>query len=129
MCIRDRSLFTEAPSTVANVKITSVQLGGPQLGCGSVSAPAKGGEKPQLAKAFKMLIPIAKVWQNIGILLELRDQDLKSIDADGDSDINHLREMLRVWLGRVDPPPSWRALAEAVEPFDTQVAAKMMSQC
>ena len=124
------SLFTGAPSTVANVKVTSVQLRGPQLlGCGSVSAPAKGGEKPQLAKAFKMLIPIAKEWQNIGILLELRDQDLQSIDADGDSDINHLREMLRVWLSHVDPPPSWGALAEAVEPFDTQVAAKVMSQC
>ena len=121
------SLFTEAPSTVANVKITSVQLGGPQLGCGSVSAPAKGGEKPQLAKAFKMLIPIAKEWQNIGILLGLKHQDLKSIDTDGDSDINHLREMLILWLSSVDRPPwpSWEALAEAVELFDTQIAAKI----
>ena len=122
------SLFTGVPSTIGNVKVTSVQLGGLQ-GCCSISTPAKGGKKPHLAKAFKMLILVAKEWQNIGILLELSDQDLKSIDADGDNDINHLREMLRVWLSHVDPPPSWGALAEAVEPFDTQVAAKVMSQC
>ena len=76
-----------------------------------------------------MLIPIAKEWQNIGILLELSDQDLKSIDTDGDNDINHLREMLRLWLSHVDPPPSWRALAEATEPFNTQVADKIWSWC
>ena len=76
-----------------------------------------------------MLIPIAEKWQNIGILLELSDQDLTSIDADGDSDIDHLRVMLRLWLSHVDPPPSWGVLAEAVEPFDTHIAAKIVDVC
>ena len=76
-----------------------------------------------------MLIPIAKEWQNIGILLAISDQDLKSIDADGDSDINHLREMLRLWLSHDDPPPSWEALAEATELFNTQVADKIRAWC
>ena len=85
-------------------------------------------DRPQLSKAFKPLIPIAKEWQNIGVLLDLSDQDLKSITADGDSDIDHLREMLRLWLSQVDPPPSWKALSEAVEPFDSQIATKIKSQ-
>ena len=85
-------------------------------------------DRPQLAKAFKLLIPIAKEWQNMGILLELNDQDLKSIVADGDGDINHLREMLRLWLSQVDPPPSWEALHEAVKQFDSQIATKIKSQ-
>ena len=93
------------------------------------STTVAADERPQLAKAFKMLIPIAKEWQNIGILLELSDQDLKSIDADGDSDINHLREMLRLWLSHNDPSPSWGALAEATEPFNTQVADKIRAWC
>ena len=86
-------------------------------------------ETPQLAEAFKVLIPVAKEWQNIGVLLELSDQDLKSIDADGDNDITHLREMLRLWLSHVDHPPSWGALAEATEPFDTQIADKLRAWC
>ena len=76
-----------------------------------------------------LLIPIAKEWQNIGILLGLKHQDLKSIDADGDSDINHLREMLILWLSHVDLSPSWEGLSEAVELFDTQIAAKIKLQC
>ena len=107
MCIRDRS-----------------QDGGDR---GGPATTVAADERPQLAKAFKMLIPIAKEWQNIGILLGLKHQDLKSIDTDGDSDINHLREMLILWLSSVDRPPwpSWEALAEAVELFDTQIAAKI----
>ena len=95
-------------------------------GAGQAPAAAVAAGRPQLSKAFKMLIPIAKEWQNIGVLLELTDQDLKSIAADGDNDINHLREMLRLWLSQVDPPPSWEALSEAVEPFDPLIAAKLL---
>ena len=94
----------------------------------SAAAAFVATERPQLAKVFKLLIPIAKEWQNIGVLLELANQDLKSIAADGDSDNTHLREMLILWLSQVDPPPSWEALAEAVEPFDSQIATKIKSQ-
>ena len=96
-------------------------------GVGQGPAATVAAGKPQLPKAFKTLIPIAREWQNIGVLLELTDQDLKSIAAKDDSDVNHLREMLRLWLSQVDPPSSWEALSEAVEPFDSQVAAKIKS--
>ena len=95
-------------------------------GAGQAPVAAVAAGRPQLSKAFKMLIPIAKEWQNIGVLLELTDQDLKSIAADGDSDINHLREMLRLWLNQVYSPPSWKALSEAVEPFDPLIATKLL---
>ena len=109
------------PFKTSGVKVqsgVSGERGGP-------ATTVAADERPQLAEAFKMLIPIAKEWQNIGVLLKLSDQDLKSIDTDGDSDINHLREMLRLWLSCVDRPPSWGTLAEAVELFDAEVAAKI----
>ena len=95
--------------------------------------PATGDDKEQkaqlLAKSFKMLIPIAKEWQNIGTLLELSQEELDSISTRCVGDINQLREMLRLWLSHIDNPSSlWKTLAEAVEPFNTQIAAKIVKE-
>ena len=81
-----------------------------------------------MAKAFKLLIPIAEEWQNVGTLLELKDDALTSIAAAGKKDTDRLREMLKLWLGQEDPVPSWEALTEAVEPFSGEVVAKVKSQ-
>ena len=82
-----------------------------------------------MAKAFKLLIPIAEEWQNIGTLLELEDEALTSIAAVNNKNNDRLREMLKLWLSQEDPVPSWEALAEAVEPFSDQVATKVKSLC
>ena len=76
-----------------------------------------------------MLIPIAKEWQNIGTLLLLSQEELKSISTSCVGDINQLREMLGLWLRHVDNPSSlWKTLAEAVEPFNSQIAAKVVKE-
>ena len=104
------------PFKTSGVKVQSgVSQHGGDRGGPATCTTVVADERPQLAKAFKMLIPIAKEWQNNGILLGLKHQDLNSIDADGECDINHLREMLILWLSCVDRSPSWGALAEAVE--------------
>ena len=95
----------------------------------TVHVAAKGGKKPQLAKAFKLLIPIAEEWQNIGTLLKLEDEALTSIAAAGKKDTDRLREMLKLWLSQENTLPSWEALADAVESFSDQVAVKVKSQC
>ena len=123
------SPFIGVPSTVAEVKVARDQPKDPQKGSESATVAAKEGKKPQLAKAFKLLIPVAEEWQNIGTLLELDNESLKSISAVGKKDIDRLREMLTLWLSKEDPSPSWETLAEAVEPFSDKVAAKVMSLC
>ena len=95
----------------------------------TVHVAAEGSKKPQLAKAFKLLIPIAEDWQSIGTLLELENEALTSIAAAGKKDTDRLREMLKLWLSQENTLPSWEALADAVEPFSDQVAAKVNSQC
>ena len=125
------SIFTGVPSPSAKVKITSNQPIVLQAEDKPVAIVTKGGKKPQLAEALKLLIPVEKQWRNIGTMLKLKKEDLKSIATDEDNDTvtNRLREMLTLWLSQEDPVPSWEALAEAVEPFSGQVAAKVKSQC
>ena len=74
-----------------------------------------------------MLIPIAKQWQNIGTLLELSQEDLKSISTRYVDDTDKLREMLELWLIThiCDQSSLWKTLSEAVEPFNPQIAAKI----
>ena len=39
-----------------------------------------------------------------------------------------LRETLKLWLSRIDPPPTWEELAKAVELFDPNIAAEIKSK-
>ena len=72
--------------------------------------------KPKLKDLQKELSTVANEWENIGIQLEIEEGQLKRIKSDNAGDcIACLREMLRVWLSRVAPPPSWSAMADAVD--------------
>ena len=83
--------------------------------------------KEHLPKAFKLLLPVASEWENIGLCLGLCDFE-DSVKATAKTPASCLREMLKLWLNRVDPPPTWKELAEAVEPFDGDIAAKIIEQ-
>ena len=67
---------------------------------------------------------MASEWENIGLCLGL-DNFQDSIKALAQTAPSCLRETLKLWLNRVDPPPTWKELAEAVEPFDSDIAAKI----
>lgn len=57
---------------------------------------------------------VADKWKAIGIQLEINN--LASIETKHRSDPQScLLEMLEIWLKRVDPPPSWAAIVEALE--------------
>ena len=45
--------------------------------------------------------------------------------ASSKTEHSYLRETLKLWLNRIDPPPTWKELAEAVEPFSSDIAAKI----
>ena len=83
--------------------------------------------KEHLPKAIKLLLPLASEWETIGLFLGLNDFE-DSVKATAKTLPSCLREMLKLWLNRVDPPPTWKQLAEAVEPFDGDIAAKIKKQ-
>ena len=58
---------------------------------------------------------VADKWKIIGVLLEMPKGKLASIAEKHRDPQNCLLEMLEIWLERVDPPPTWAAIIEAVE--------------
>ena len=73
--------------------------------------------KPKLKDLQRELYSrVANDWEDIGIQLDIEEGQLKQIKSDNAGECKKcLREMLRIWLSRVDPPPSWSDIAEALE--------------
>ena len=80
---------------------------------------------PCIKSAFRLLLPVASQWQNMGTLLDIPDGQLAAIKSNEQRVESCLREMLNTWLKQTDPPPTWSDLVNAVEPFDPSVAEKV----
>ena len=81
---------------------------------------------PTLPDLLKELFgTVASNWENIGILLGIDDGLLSKIKADNHGESgNCLREMLRVWLKKVDPPPSWNLLVDTLKSLGEEKLAE-----
>ena len=54
-------------------------------------------------------------WKDIGIELDLKVTDLDVISGTNHGNVNKcFSEMLTLWLKRVNPPPKWSAMVEAL---------------
>jgi hypothetical protein len=73
--------------------------------------------KPELKDLLRELYTGASdKWFNIGVLLDIDPGRLDAIKtAENHTPQNCLREMLRIWLKGVSPPPSWATIADAIE--------------
>ena len=87
------------------------------------------GGRPKLKDTLKELLPLAMDWKTIGTLLEIKKSILDKIRADEDGVRDCLQEMLSEWLKQVDPPPTWAALADAVETVDELKAQEIRTRC
>ena len=80
--------------------------------------------KPELKDLIKELLTKASdKWENIGILLGIESGVLDTIKVAENLPQNCLREMFKIWLNRVSPPPSWAAIAEAIDLLGDQSLA------
>ena len=86
-------------------------------------------EERSLGKVFRILLPIAKEWKNIGTILNISNSTLDKISADEGGVHDCLRAMLAKWLKQVDPAPTWAELVDAVEPFNEGVATRIRLEC
>ena len=87
------------------------------------------GERPKLKDTLKELLPLASKWKIIGTLLGIENHVLSRIRADEDGVCDRLQEMLSEWLKQIDPPPTWAALADAVETVDELKAQEIRTRC
>ena len=80
------------------------------------SVASEAATIPELRILLRELRKVANEWEDIGIELDIEEGQLRQIKSDNAGDSKAcLREMLRVWLSRVAPPPSWSAMADALD--------------
>ena len=83
--------------------------------------------KPKLSICLRFLLPEARHWHNIGTLLEIPEPTLEQIETDYPGDYQQcVREMIKSWLKQVNPPPSWKSLADAVQTINPCLAKKIL---
>ena len=78
---------------------------------------------------FRLLLPLASSWKNIGVLLGLSEDILDQINHDEQGVQNCLRKTVSCWLKQVNPPPRWKDLADAVDNIDPLKAQEIRNQC
>ena len=75
------------------------------------------------ANLLRELMDLACDWNIIGILLEMPDGTLDTIQCDHPNNARQcLLAMLKEWLKIIDPPPSWERMAGAVEQINQKKA-------
>ena len=84
---------------------------------------------PTLCNLLKELFSkVASNWENVGVMLDIDEGPLKKIKADHKESGDCLREMLRVWLKKVDPPPSWNLLVDALKSLGEEKLAQELNE-
>lgn len=71
---------------------------------------------------------IADRWNALGTFLEIPTETLNIIDEKEHSDPQKcLLHLFDVWLKRLDPPPTWEAMADAIDVVanDPELAEKV----
>ena len=91
---------------------------------------AVAGGIPERKVLLRELRKVANEWDDIGIELDIEEGQLRQINVDKGGDSKAcLREMLRVWLSCVAPPPSWLAMAVALDTLGHQdIATQLKSK-
>ena len=79
---------------------------------------SSGQQIPTHSKAYKLLLPVATEWVNIGTMLEIQEHVLENIKREQKKDKGCLRVMLSKWLKQAKPYPTWSSLADAVSACD-----------
>ena len=89
------------------------------------------GNKPELKELMHALLnKVANKWKFIGMYLGIPMGTLNTLEVKCRNDPNQcLMEMLgSIWLQRVNPPPTWDAIIQAIEFLgDEQLASDMRS--
>ena len=72
----------------------------------------------------ELLSKVSADWENIGLILELKEGQLSAIRNDYRESNKCFREMLKLWLKQVEPHPTWSAIIEAIDILQYESLAK-----
>lgn len=83
---------------------------------------------PELGDALAETLSLAPKWKIIGTFLGVKDPDINKIQMDEVAVDDRMRSMLATWLKQVRPPPTWKALIEAVRILDNPLAESIIEK-
>ena len=73
-------------------------------------------EKPQKLHLQKLLSSIKYQWRIIGETLQVRHEDIMSLECNSTYDNTvHLSQVLQFWMDQMKTPVSWRTIIKAIE--------------
>ena len=68
-----------------------------------------------LRELQERLFGVSNKWYDIGLQLRLNADTLDNIEGNSGSTQHCLREMLKKWLRKVNPYPTWKAVVDALK--------------
>ena len=85
-------------------------------------------DKPKIGTLLKELYTkAASKWEDRGLVLEIEPESLESLKtAENSTPQSRLREMLKIWLKKINPPPSWSAIVDALECLGVEDVAQRL---
>ena len=78
-----------------------------------------------MATVLPYLYPLRSKWKTLGIFLYVDHSSLEAVRAENDSCDDRVSELVALWLRQITPPPTWKALADAVEHLDPSKAKEI----
>ena len=81
--------------------------------------------KEDMATVCRYLHSLRGKWKSLGTFLCVDHSSLEAVQADSDSCDERLVELVALWLRQTTPPPTWQALADAVQYFDPSKAEEI----
>ena len=64
----------------------------------------------------KKLQGISEKWEDIGLYLDLEEEELEAMESKhGSTPLQCMKEILKVWNARKQPPLTWAAIIEILE--------------
>ncbi len=88
--------------------------------------PAPLETKPRLLVLCRELQVLSQQWREVGEFLEVAEEELEKVESQsGPTPSKCMKDMLRAWLKREDPPPTWKAILEVVDFMEPELALKL----
>ena len=107
--------------------ITGAQLATPTICEAASPSPAPLETKPRLLVLCRELDMLSQQWREVGEFLELPEEELDRVASQctGSTPSRCMKTMFRAWLGREEPPPTWKAILEVVDFLNPELAREL----
>ena len=74
----------------------------------------------------ELLNKVSADWEDIGLALDLEQGQLSAIRSDHRESNKCFREMLKLWLKQIEPPPTWSAIIDAIRILQHESLAEVL---